>query len=65
MLEGGAGREKKADGLREKETPPLPPPSNTGWLIAYNYEGKTFFKISFPNANIISSVPCSVITASA
>ena len=33
-------------------------------IDVYNYEGKTLFKISFPNANVISSVPCSVITAS-
>lgn len=61
MLEGKAGRGKQmvSQLRREKRIP-----NNTGWLIAYNCEGKMFFKISFPNADIISSVPCSVITAS-
>lgn len=59
MIEGGAGRETQmVSWLREKRTP-----INTGWLIAYNYEGKRFLKLA-PKCGPISSVPCSVITAS-
>ena len=57
------GRKRRADGLSVEGKREAP--SSAGWLIAYNYEGKAFFKISFPKADIIVSVPCSAITASA
>lgn len=55
------GRKRKADASQLRKEGEAP--TDTGWLIAHNCEGKTFFKISFPNADMIPSVPCSVITA--